>query len=92
VHESKLSKDKGMVVDVSNGTLRRGTNVGKAAASFGIGADGTVVHVTLRGLYSLVNGGSETFVWLAILALASDAIFKVAVGGSVPGDTETVGI
>jgi hypothetical protein len=92
VHESKLSKDKGMVVDVSNGTLRRGTNVGKAAASFSIGADGTVVHVTLRGLYSLVNGGSETFVWLAILALASDAIFKVAVGGSVPGDTETVGI
>jgi hypothetical protein len=66
--------------------------VGEAATSFGIGADGTVVHVAFRRLYGLVDGGSETFVRLAIFALAGDAILKVAVGGSVPGDTKTVGV
>jgi hypothetical protein len=81
-----------MVVDVCDSALGRGTDVSKAAAGFGIGADGTVVHVALWRLYGLVYGRSETFVRLSILALAGDASFKVAVGGSVPGDTETIGI
>ena len=48
-----------MIVDMSDGTFRRGTDVSKAATSFGIGTDGTVVHVTFRRLYGLVDGGSE---------------------------------
>jgi hypothetical protein len=90
VHESELSKDEGVVVDVGDGALGRGTNVSEAAASLGVGADGTVVHVAFWGLDGLVDGGSETFMGLAIFALAGDAILKVAVGGSVPGDTETI--
>jgi hypothetical protein len=87
VHESEFSEDEGMVVDVCDGTFGSGTDVGKAAAGFGIGADGTVIHVALWRLYGLVDGGSETFVRLSIFALAGDASFEVAVGGSVPGDT-----
>jgi hypothetical protein len=81
-----------MVVDVGDGTLGRGTNMSEAAASLGVGADGTVVHVAFWRLYGLVNGRSKAFVGLAIFALAGDAVFKVAVGGSVPGDTETIGV
>lgn len=92
MHESELSENEGMIVDMSDGTLRRGTDVSKAATSFGIGADGTIVHVTFGRLDGLVDGGSEACVGLAIFALASDASFEVAVGGSVPGDTETVGV
>lgn len=92
MHESELSEDERMVVDVCDSTLGGGTDVGKAAAGFGIGADGTVVHVALRRLYGLVDGGSETFVRLSIFALASDASFEVAVGGSVPSDTKTIGV
>lgn len=81
-----------MVVDLSNGTLGRGTDVGKDTASLGIGTDGTVVHVALGRLYGLVDGGSETFVGLAIFALASGTFLEVTVGRGVPGDTQTVGV
>ena len=92
MHESELSEDEGMVVDMSDGTLRRGTDMSEAAASLSVGADGAVVHVTLWRLDGLVDGGSEACVGLAIFALAGDASFKVAVGGSVPGNAETVGV
>lgn len=92
VHEGEFSKYERVVVDVSDGAFGRGTDVSKDAAGFGVGADGTVVHVAFRRLDGLVDGGSEAFVRLAIFALAGDASFKVAVGGSVPGYTETVGV
>jgi hypothetical protein len=72
---------------MSNGTFGRGTDVSKDAASFGVGTDGAVVHVALGRLYGLVDSGSEAFVGLAVFALASGTSFKVAVRGSVPGDT-----
>ena len=87
MHESEFAKYEGMVVDLSDGALRCGTDVSKDAASFGIGTDGAVVHVALGRLYGLVDGGSEAFVGLAIFALTGGTFFKVAVGRSVPGDT-----
>jgi len=87
VHESEFSEYEGMVVDVSDGALRCSTDVSENTTGFGIGTDGTIVHVALGRLYSLVDGGSEAFVRLTIFALAGGTFFKVAVRGSVPGDT-----
>lgn len=64
----------------------------ETAASLSVGADGTIVHVSLWRLYRLVYSRSETFMRLPIFALASDAFFEVAVGGRVPSYSQTIGV